>query len=150
MAFRKEGGEELNGYLGPGSEIEGTVRFASVLRVDGKISGKVISQKELIVGQGGIVDADVEVGSISVAGNLSGTITVRDRMEVHAGARVRGEIRMTAPRLVIEDGAIFEGTIRMGEREPAEAKDEPPIEASRLKEIRAGGGAGGATYGNTR
>ena len=47
------GGGELDGYLGPGTVIEGTVRFAEVLRVDGKISGKVFSERELIVGEDG-------------------------------------------------------------------------------------------------
>ena len=139
MAFRKEGGDELNGYLGPGTEIDGTVRFTSVLRVDGKVKGKIVSEKELVIGEGGDVDAEVEVGSISVSGRLAGKITVRERMEVYPGARVRGEIRLKAPHLVIEDGAIFEGRVQMGEGAGVRA-DEPPVEAGKVKDLKARGG----------
>ena len=129
------GGGQLDGYLGPGTVVEGTVRFAEVLRVDGKITGKVFSEKELIVGEEGKVEADVEVGTLSVAGQVSGKIVIKDRMEIHPGARVSGEIRMKQPRLQVHDGGIFEGTIHMGAYAAEGRAAEPRPEAGKVQRI---------------
>ena len=129
------GGGELDGYLGPGTVIEGTVRFAQVLRVDGKITGKIFSERELIVGEDGRVEADVEVGTLSVAGRISGKIVIKDRMEIHPGARVSGEIRMKEPRLVVHDGGIFEGTIHMGGKAAEGRAEEPQPETGKVHRI---------------
>jgi len=105
---------DLNGYIGAGTEVEGTIRFTDLFRVDGKITGKVESKKDLIVGEQGEIDAEIEVGTLSVAGKVTGKITVTERLDIHTGGRVSGELRMKTPRLIIEDGAVFEGNIEMG------------------------------------
>ncbi len=122
---KKHSNETLNGFLGPGAEFEGTLRFPELLRVDGTVRGKVISKKELVVGESGRVDAEIDVGQLSVAGHVSGKIIVRDRMEIHAGGRVSGEIHMKTLRLVLEEGAILEGTIQMGEASETETRSDP-------------------------
>jgi cytoskeletal protein CcmA (bactofilin family) len=122
---KKPASGELDGYLGPGTLIEGTVRFEEVLRIDGRVKGKVQSAKDLIIGEQAIVEADVSVGNLSVAGRLSGKIEVLGRMEIHSGARVSGEIHMKGPRLVIEDGGIFEGRVAMGGAARTAAEPQP-------------------------
>lgn len=136
-----EGG--LDGYIGPGTVIEGTVRFSQVLRVDGTIRGKVISERELIVGESGVLEADVAVGSLSVAGKLSGKIEISQRLEIHSGAKVSGEIYMKRPGLTIEEGGIFEGKVHMGgtAREGAEPKIETGKVAGFPAQEKAGGGS---------
>ena len=131
MDRKKSSGEGgLDGYIGPGTVIEGTVRFSQVFRVDGTIRGKVISDRELVVGESGVLDADVAVGSLSVSGKLSGKIEVSQRMEIHTGAKVSGEIHMKRPSLIIEEGGIFEGRVQMGGE--AHKGAEPKIETGKV------------------
>jgi cytoskeletal protein CcmA (bactofilin family) len=104
---------ELNGYLGQGTWINVEIHFTDTLRVDGKVTGKIVSDRELIVGQTGEVEAEVEVGTLSVTGKVSGVIKVKERIEIHRQGRVYGELKLTGPTLVIEEGAVFEGSIDM-------------------------------------
>lgn len=127
MAFinrKAAGGGQFSGYIGPGTEIEGVVRFNDVLRVDGKITGRVVSEKELVVGETGHVEGEIEVGSLSVAGRVHGQVAIRSRMEIHPGGRVTGELFLETPHLVVEDGGAFEGNIRMTGA-PAAGEGEP-------------------------
>ncbi len=120
---KKQGGEPLDGYLGRAAEVEGTLRFPDLLRVDGTVRGKVFTARELVVGEQGLVDAEVDVGFLSVAGRVCGKITVRERLEIHAGGRVEGELHMMTPALLIEEGGILEGTVKMGTSEASLSTD---------------------------
>jgi cytoskeletal protein CcmA (bactofilin family) len=122
----KATGGHLNGYLGPGTEIEGIVRFTEVLRVDGKITGRILSEKDLIVGDSGEVDGDIEVGTLSVAGTVHGNVTIRTRLEIHDGGRVTGDLILGTRHLVVEDGGAFEGNIRMGVTATEAVDDQSP------------------------
>ena len=147
MDRKKPGTGELDGYIGPGTVIEGTVRFTQVLRVDGKVSGKIVSERDLVIGDEGVVDAEVEVGSISVDGKLSGKITVSERMEIHSGAEVRGEIQMKSPSLVIEEGGVFEGKVKMSTGVNAEVGipvDAVKVPVTKVETARAEVGKGDA------
>ena len=129
MGFMNRGkgsGGHLNGYLGPGTEIEGVVRFTDVLRVDGKITGRILSEKDLIVGETGEVDGDIEVGTLSVAGRVHGNVTIKTRLEIHQGGRVSGDLILETRHLVVEEGGVFEGNIRMGEGAAEAANQQTP------------------------
>ena len=112
--FDGKKGEPIDGYLGSAAEVEGTLRFRELLRVDGTVRGKVISDNELVVGESGVDEAEVDVGRLSVAGRVTGKITIRERIEIHAGGRVSGELHMKTPVLLIEEGGILEGQVHMG------------------------------------
>jgi cytoskeletal protein CcmA (bactofilin family) len=130
MPFSKEallrdhvGQDDISGFLAEGTEIEGVVRFKDVLRVDGKIRGKVVSEKELVVGETGEVEAEVEVGTLSVSGKVNGTLHVKEKMEVHPKGRVVGDLTLEKPNLVIHEGGVFEGNIDMNAGSPGKRKD---------------------------
>jgi cytoskeletal protein CcmA (bactofilin family) len=106
----KEG--RLSGYVGNGTTLTGETSFQAMLRVDGHLTGKVNSEKgTLIIGTDGQVDADIEVMSAVVNGTVNGDITVSEKIELGRAAKVVGNI--TSPQLVIEPGAIFEGSCHM-------------------------------------
>ena len=88
------GQDDISGFLAEGTEIHGEVRFRDVLRVDGKITGKVISEKELVVGESGEIEADVNVGILSVSGKITGTIHVKEKLEIHPTGRVLGDLNL--------------------------------------------------------
>ncbi len=134
---KKQGGEPLDGYLGRAAEVEGTLRVPDLLRVDGTVRGKVFTSKELVVGEHGLVDAEVDVGILSVAGRVCGKIIVRERLEIHAGGRVEGELHMMTPALLIEEGGILEGTVKMGTSEASLSTDEQPAAQADKKGTKA-------------
>jgi cytoskeletal protein CcmA (bactofilin family) len=105
--------EDLNGFLDDGTEFNGELRFRDVLRVDGRLKGKIVSDNMLIIGETGQVDADVDCGVVSIRGKVSGQVHGRQRIELLAGCRVLATL--VTPKLVIEDGAFFQGQCKMGE-----------------------------------
>ncbi len=109
----KPEGTSLNGFLDKGSHLQGELSFEETFRIDGKFEGKILSGSELILGDSAEVTGEIEVGRLSVNGTLKGTVRARERIELHARARV--EANLTTPVLKIEEGARFEGSCRMGE-----------------------------------
>ncbi|MBK6315190.1 MAG: polymer-forming cytoskeletal protein [Blastocatellia bacterium] len=115
MLLRKKnngGGDGFGGILSEGTEIDGEVRFADELRVDGRITGKVQSERgRLLVGESGHVEAEVYVAIASISGTMSGTLVAATKVEIHATGRFYGNIH--SPALIIEEGAVFEGNCEM-------------------------------------
>ena len=128
--------DDISGFLAEGTEIQGEVRFRDVLRVDGKISGKVISEKELVVGETGEVDADIDVGVLSVSGKVTGTIHVKEKLEIHPKGRVLGEVTLEKPNLVIHEGGVFEGNIDMNAGKRKDSRDAASRKEAEVEEIR--------------
>jgi cytoskeletal protein CcmA (bactofilin family) len=147
----KEG--RLSGFVGAGTVLTGETNFQAMLRVDGHLTGRVTSENgTLIIGSGGQVDADILVSSATVGGTVNGDIIATERVELGRTARVIGNIQ--TPRLVIEDGAIFEGSCSMlrakesSETRAEEARQaqyaaEYPVEtAATYEEVTAAAAAG--------
>jgi cytoskeletal protein CcmA (bactofilin family) len=106
----KEG--TLTGFVGNGTTLTGEANFKGMLRVDGGLSGRVSSADgTLIVSTNGRVDANVEVAVAQIYGTVNGDITATKRIEMGRVAKVTGNIQ--TPALVIENGAVFEGSCRM-------------------------------------
>ena len=104
--------EDLNGFMDEGTEFLGELRFRNVLRIDGRLKGKIVSDNTLIVGETGHVEADIDCGVVSIRGTVLGRVHGRQRIELLAGSRVQATL--VSPKLVIEDGAFFEGECEMG------------------------------------
>ncbi len=102
----------LNGFIDKGSFIRGDLSFEETFRIDGRFEGKIRSGGELILGDDADVNAEMEVGRLSVNGKLKGSVQATERVELLAGARVLGDI--STPVLRIEEGAHFEGSCQMG------------------------------------
>jgi cytoskeletal protein CcmA (bactofilin family) len=103
--------EDLNGFMDEGTEFLGELRFKDLFRVDGRVKGKIVSDNTLIIGESGHVEAEIDCGIVSIRGTVSGHVRGRQRIEVLAGARVQGTL--VSPRLVIEEGAFFQGDCDM-------------------------------------
>ncbi|MFL6337183.1 MAG: polymer-forming cytoskeletal protein [Pyrinomonadaceae bacterium] len=110
----------VSGFIGGGTVVSGDAEFKGMLRIDGRFTGRVRSEKgSLIVSAGGVVEADIEVASAKINGTVNGDIIATGRIELGRSARVNGNIQ--TPALVIEEGAVFEGNCRM----QAQPKSEP-------------------------
>ncbi len=111
----------LSGFVGNGTTLTGEANFKGMLRVDGHLSGQVRSEGgTLIVGNNGQVDADIEVAIATIHGAVNGDITASQRLELGRAAKVNGNI--TTPSLIIEQGAVFEGSCRMFQQKDAQEK----------------------------
>ena len=106
----KEG--NLGGFVGNNTHLTGDATFKGMMRVDGHLSGRISSgDGTLIVSTDGLVEADISVATAKVYGTVRGDITASSLIELGRTARVTGNIR--TPSLVIESGAVFDGTCRM-------------------------------------
>lgn len=113
----KEG--NLSGFVGNGTALTGEANFKGMLRVDGHLTGRVSSQDgTLIVSTGGEVDANIEVSVAQIYGTVNGDIIATKRIELGRVAKVTGNVQ--TPALVIEQGAMFEGSCRMMHMQEAE------------------------------
>jgi cytoskeletal protein CcmA (bactofilin family) len=93
--------------LGPGTEFEGLLCFRGAARIDGTLSGEVVAEGCLVIGEGARVRARIEVDELIVGGELEGEIHARKRVELLNTARVVGSLR--CPRLAVAEGGILEG-----------------------------------------
>lgn len=108
---RTESSGRVSGFIDKDTEIKGDIKFKDSFRIDGKFKGKILSGGSLIVGETGDLEADVEAESISVNGRVKGSLNAKDRIEIFSLGRVTGKI--VAPKLIIEEGAFFQGSCQM-------------------------------------
>ncbi len=104
---------ELNTIIGRGSVIEGTLTVQSSLRVDGKIIGTVQVADSLIVGKDGEIEGEVRVKNAVIGGKVKNKIIATGKVVLEAKSVVYGEVKTS--RLVIDEGAVFEGRCMMSE-----------------------------------
>lgn len=121
--FREKGSEAFN--LNPGvddknttilredASFEGKLVFDGNVLVNGKFKGEIHSNGDLTIGNGGFVEGAVEIGTVYIFGEVRGNIKAKQKIVINAPAVVKGDI--TAPSLVIEEGAVFEGNCSMGD-----------------------------------
>ena len=126
MMFKSDGERgDLNGFLDAGSHIEGDLHFEDTFRIDGRLSGRVVSSGDLVVGEQGQVEGEIRVGRIFISGTVKGSVRAAQRVEITARGKVTSDLE--TPSLMIEDGAFFEGRCSMGKR--SEAAAERPVVA---------------------
>jgi len=65
----------------------------------------------LVVGEGAVVKAEMDVGSIVINGEVNGNIRAKHAVEIHAPGKLRGNVE--TPKLVIDSGVVFEGSAKM-------------------------------------
>lgn len=102
------------GWIGRGIEVKGDIAFADRLQVDGKTVGTLTSESgTLIIGESGHVEAQVDVGVCVVHGSVHGNLIARSKLEIRRTGRVHGDV--ITPVLLVEEGAVFNGAIRMSQ-----------------------------------
>lgn len=111
---------EQHNIVGASTTIEGTVRSKGNVNISGTVNGNVEVDGRTMVMAGGVVDGEVTTTSAEIAGTVKGQVLVRERLVLKASAVIEGDIRTA--KLVIEDGATFNGRCQMGEA----ARTAPP------------------------
>lgn len=109
------GGGEINAFLGMGSDFSGKLTFDGTVRLDGKYSGEIFSNGILVIGETAKVQADIEVETLILSGELKGNISAKGRVEIHAPGKLYGNIN--SPVVVIDEGVTFEGNCSMKKKD---------------------------------
>jgi len=107
--------------IGPGIHVNGEISGDENLVVEGRVDGKIrLALNQVEVGQSGCVKADITAKVIKIAGEVRGDITGTEKVIILRSGNVHGNI--VAPRMTLEDGAIFKGSIDMDPGETAKPK----------------------------
>jgi cytoskeletal protein CcmA (bactofilin family) len=104
-------GMKISGFIDKETEFVGDIKFKENLRIDGVFKGKILSGGGLIIGESGEVEADIDVVHVAINGRVKGSIKAKEKIEIFSKGRVIGSV--AAPKLVIEDGAFFQGSCQM-------------------------------------
>jgi cytoskeletal protein CcmA (bactofilin family) len=118
---------ETNGIniIGIGTKITGDVNSNGDIRVDGSLTGKLITKGKVVIGETGKVKGEINCKNSDVEGSIEGKITVSQLLSLKAKAKIQGDI--IATKLAIEPGCQFSGNCDMNAAAPAhEEKTEIP------------------------
>ncbi|HZX23947.1 MAG TPA: polymer-forming cytoskeletal protein [Woeseiaceae bacterium] len=98
--------------IGRSIRIDGDLQGEEDLRIEGRVTGTVkLVNNSLTIGKEGEIHADVYAKAITVDGVMEGDLFGAEQVAIRRNARVKGNI--TAPRVSLEDGAHFKGSIEM-------------------------------------
>ncbi len=115
--------EQAHTIIGPDTHIKGDMTFDSTARILGSFEGRIAAKGELQIADSAVCKAAVEAGKVTIDGQVEGNVTARDRVELSAKARMKGDL--IATKLVVVDGASFVGHVTVG---PDAAKAAKPME----------------------
>ena len=107
--------------IGPSIKIEGSLSGGEDLFVEGRVEGKIeLADHSVTIGSGGRIKADIHGRSIDVMGEVEGNLYGSEQIILRQSCTVRGNL--VAPRVSLEDGSNFKGSIDMSSKPEAEAK----------------------------
>ncbi len=115
---------ELN-FLGGGTVVEGTIRTDNSVRVDGKLKGKLICKNTLTIGLNGEIDGEVQAKNAIVGGKIKGKVSIAEKLVLESKSVLIGELK--ASKLIIDEGAVFDGTSDMGNKKDETQPQIKPI-----------------------
>lgn len=112
---------EITAFLGKGTAFKGVLSFDGTIRIDGKVEGEIISKDTLIAGDEAFLQGEITLGTLISSGKIVGNVSASQKVHILAPGVVQGNIK--TPKLIIEEGATFDGKCEMaGEKKAAEQK----------------------------
>jgi cytoskeletal protein CcmA (bactofilin family) len=125
---------DTNTVIGQTILVKGNLQGDEDLTVQGRIEGAIHLTKTLIIEPTGVVKADVSVCNANISGIMVGNVQATDSVEISESGRMVGDIR--APRVIINEGALFKGQVDMGDLEVSRSASSE----QRPQTLRAGSG----------
>jgi cytoskeletal protein CcmA (bactofilin family) len=107
--------KDLN-LIGAGTTLEGKIRTQGSIRIDGKMGGEVSAAENIAIGITGDFEGTINGRNVTVGGKIKGNVTAVEKLVLEGKAVVRGDIK--AARLVVDEGAMFDGKVTMTEGKP--------------------------------
>ena len=112
--------DQINAFLGKDTEFEGRLSFTGAVRIDSRFMGEIFTEGTLIVGDTAVIESNIHASYVVISGEVRGNIIAEKTIEIHAPARVFGDIQ--APVITIDEGVVFEGSCRMQKESEEEAE----------------------------
>lgn len=109
------GGHSLNSIV-KGTEIEGTIKANSDIRIDGSIKGNLFCDAKVIIGPTGSVNGEIRCQNAVVEGSFDGKMSVKEVLNVRETAKINGDTN--CGKLIVQPGGVIDGTIAMGGTKP--------------------------------
>lgn len=103
--------DAISAFLGAGTQYHGQFNFQGVVRIDGGVIGDIMSDGVLVLGEEGYVEGRIRVAELVASGRIVGDVEATQRVTLHKSSSLRGNL--LAPAVVIEDGAVVNGLVRM-------------------------------------
>ena len=120
--------EQVISIVGPGMKVVGDCDSDGAIRIEGIVQGNIRAGKSVVVGKEGLVDGDIFTQDAVIAGRVNGVVRAESRLEVQPTSRIEGEV--IAARMHLEEGAVLNGTVKMGTGsegpEPVLSDNQPP------------------------
>lgn len=129
----KKAAEEISNssnVIGKGTSLEGNIETYGNIRIEGRIKGNIKSKSKIALGHSSHVDGNVHAQNADIEGEVRGKIEISEMLVLKATCVVHGDI--STGKLVVEPGAVFNGSCKMG---------------AAIKDIKSGeNGAGSLAY----
>ena len=103
--------DAITAFLGADAQYRGQFQFQGIARIDGGIIGDIVSDGTLVLGEGGRVEGTIRVAELIANGQIVGDVEASRRVVLSKRSNLRGNL--LTPAVVIEDGALLNGTVRM-------------------------------------
>ena len=112
---QKRAAEEIStssNVIGKGTTIEGNIETSGNIRIEGKVMGNIKSRAKIALGTGSQVEGNISAQNADIEGHVKGKIDILEILVLKATAVITGDI--STGKLVIEPGATFNGSCKMG------------------------------------
>jgi|GEM_PF-193248 len=113
--------------IGQEITIKGELLGDGDVTLEGRVEGKIILKKNLVVGEKGHVEGDIHGATVTISGKVAGNVFAESKVEIVATGFLEGNIH--APKIVIAEGAHFKGSVDMSE--VAKPSMSPPAPAAK-------------------
>ncbi len=107
-----------------GMNINGHLDTNGVVKVEGKVTGSIRAERQVLVARGGMVDGDIMTREAIIGGKVRGAIYADERVEVQATSLINGDI--TTKRILLQEGGEVNGHVRMEDPKALSRKIELP------------------------
>ena len=114
----------INSIIGEGTKFKGEFDLNGLLRIDGDFTGVIRTKGKVLIGKNGRAECTLHAGTVVVGGVIRGEIYSTEKVIILSTGLVLGAI--TTPRLIIEEGVIFNGSCKVTTPQLAEAPKAAP------------------------
>ena len=104
--------KEVVAFFGSGVECIGEIWYEGNVQIDGRLEGTIHTKGTLVIGDGAVVKAKIEAGNVICKGNIQGEVVAKESIKLLSPGFIDGT--MSAPRLSVEAGGVFNGRVTMG------------------------------------
>jgi cytoskeletal protein CcmA (bactofilin family) len=103
--------DDIKAFLGKGAEFEGKLVLTGTVRIEGNFKGEALGNGTLIIGDGSLVEANIDVDNILIFGEVRGNLNIKEKTEITSQGRLLGPLITSV--LIIHEGGIFDGNCKM-------------------------------------